>query len=149
MTLPAPSTSAGLPVTNSAFEPAWVRKGSQRVKDEYRAAQAFEMLLVEQLASTLSETGGGEGAEAGQEGSSSSPGSGAPSALLPQALARGVIAGGGLGLAAGLTRELEGHERAASDAGASAPAGSAPNPAAGGSAAPAAAGGPAGGGTSA
>jgi len=92
-------------------EPAWVRNGSAKVQREYALGLQFERLLVQQLTSSLTESNGplGEGAAAGagEEGG----GSGATSILssmIPGALADGVVAGGGLGLAAELTKELEG-----------------------------------------
>ena len=104
--------ASGLPPVDSTFEPAWVRNGSTQVKQDYRTAQAFEEMLVEQLAGSLTEAGGigaSESESEGQgEGSLPKLGGGAASMMLPQALSRGILAGGGLGLAEQLTRELEG-----------------------------------------
>lgn len=99
-------------------EPAWVRDGSAKVQREYALALQFEKLLVQQLASSLTESGGplgeGDGAEAGA-GSGAGPVTSVLSNMIPGALADGVVAGGGLGLAAELTKELEGsvHDAAA------------------------------------
>lgn len=116
--------ASGLPPVNSTFEPAWVRNGSTQVKQDYRTAQAFEEMLVEQLAGSLTEAGGigaGESESEGQgEGSPPKLGGGAASAMLPQALSRGILAGGGLGLAEQLTRELEGTQGAHGTEGSSA-----------------------------
>ncbi|HEX5223689.1 MAG TPA: hypothetical protein VFW29_01040, partial [Solirubrobacteraceae bacterium] len=95
--------ASGLPPVDSTFEPAWVRNGSTQVKQDYRTAQAFEQMLVEQLAASLTEAGGpGEaGSESEGQGEGALPklGGGAFSAMLPQALSHGILAGGGLGLA--------------------------------------------------
>jgi len=108
MTQPAESPAAGLPVRTPALEPAWVRHGSATVKKEYAAALQFEQMLLTQLASSVAKSAepGGEGSEA--EGASSEPGASVYSSMLPQALASGVLSGGGLGLAAELTRQLAG-----------------------------------------
>jgi len=113
--------SAGLPVVNHAVEPAWVRHGSTTTQRDYATALAFEKVLVEQLAKSLASTSGlaGEGAEEGGSGAPGSPssdaqsGAGALSSLLPQALSSGVMSAGGLGLAAQLTRSMEGVHPAA------------------------------------
>jgi len=107
--------ASGLPVVNQTLEPAWVRKGSASTQKAYQTALAFEEMLVEQLSKSLTATsglesesgqGGGSSAEAG---SSSSP----LSSMLPQALTSGVMSAGGLGLAAQMTRQLEGAAAAA------------------------------------
>jgi Rod binding domain-containing protein len=104
--------SAGaLPPIDSAFEPQWVRNGSARTQQTYRAALAFEEVLVRQLTSSLGELGQEEGASG--EGQGPSLGAGLFSSMLPEALAQGVVSGGGLGLAAQLTRQLEGSDAAA------------------------------------
>jgi len=104
-----PSTAADAAPLGRTAEPAWVRRGSAAVQQEYREAQAFEQMLTQQLTSTMSEAGGlgqeaagGEGEEAG---SGAASGLGPLAALLPQALAGGLSQAGGLGLAAQLTRE--------------------------------------------
>ena len=57
----------------------------------------------------LGEEAGAEGAE-GEQSSMSSAQSGELSALLPRALAQGVMSAGGLGLAVQLTRGLQSRE---------------------------------------
>jgi len=97
----------GLAVRTPALEPAWVRHGSANVKKEYAAALQFEEMLVTQLASSMSKSTEAEGS--GEEGAGTSePGASVYSSMLPQALASGVVSGGGLGLAAELTRQLAG-----------------------------------------
>jgi Rod binding domain-containing protein len=120
---------SGLPPVDATFEPAWVRNGSTQVKQDYRTAQAFEEMLVEQLAGSLTEAGGIGGTESESEGQGEGGlpklGGGAASAMLPQALSRGILAGGGLGLAEQLTRQLEGtqgrHAAGGSSAGTTSP----------------------------
>jgi hypothetical protein len=113
--------SAALPAVNQALEPAWVRHGSPATQKTYASALAFEQTLVEQLAKSLAATSG-LGGEGSQEGGSGSEEGGAAafgagnselSSMLPQALATGVMDAGGLGMAARLTRDLEGVHAAA------------------------------------
>jgi hypothetical protein len=110
----APAASGGLPAVAEAREPAWVRHGSAATQRSYATALAFEGMLVQQLAKTLAATSGldGESGEAGAGGEAGATGvdagSSALSAMLPQALASGVMSAGGLGLAAQLTHQLEG-----------------------------------------
>jgi Rod binding domain-containing protein len=87
----------------SALAPAWVRNGATQVKQDYEVATGFEETLLEQLSSALT-AGGLTGEEEGGEGSGDS----GFSSMLPQALAQGVTSGGGLGLAAELTRDMLG-----------------------------------------
>lgn len=108
-------TAAGLPAVNQALEPAWVRRGSAATQRAYQSALAFEQTLVEQLSQALTATSGlsGEGAQEGDEGGSEEAGAAGAadsqlSSMLPQALTSGVMGAGGLGLAAQMTRELEG-----------------------------------------
>jgi Rod binding domain-containing protein len=101
------SSPEALPPVNSALEPAWVRHGSAKTQQTYRAALAFEEVMVRELASSLGEAAGGEEGEGG-EGQGPRFGAGLLSSMLPDALAQGVVSGGGLGLAAQLTRQLEG-----------------------------------------
>jgi len=108
------TASAGLPVVNQATEPEWVRHGSAATQKAYESALTFEQALVEQLSRSLTATSGLEGesaeGESSSEGGSSAGGAGDSqlSSMLPQALTAGVMNGGGLGLAAQMTHELEG-----------------------------------------
>jgi len=112
MTLPAESPASAMPVATPALEPAWVRHGSSAVQKSYAAALEFEQLLLTQMASALTKGGelGGEGGEEGgsegEAGSGGEPGGSVYSSMLPQALASGVVSGGGLGLAAEIARQL-------------------------------------------
>jgi hypothetical protein len=122
MSLQGAPVTAAAPAVNQAFEPAWVRRGSPATQKAYASALAFEQTLVEQLSTALTATSGlggasspeGEGSqEAGsgsEEDGASAFGAGNPelSSMLPQALAAGVMDAGGLGMAAQMTRELEG-----------------------------------------
>jgi Rod binding domain-containing protein len=118
--------TSALPPINQTLEPTWVRHGSPATQKSYQTALAFEEMLVEQLSKSLTATSGLEG-ESDQEGQSSSEGgsSSSPlSSMLPQALTSGVMSAGGLGLAAQMTRQLEGSAAATqSVAGGGAPAG--------------------------
>ena len=112
---PVPAGPPGLPIVDHAREPEWVRRGSPATQRTYEAALAFESTLVEELTRAMATSGGlgeeagTEGAE-GEQGGASSAQSGELSALLPQALARGVMSAGGLGLAVQLTRGLQSRE---------------------------------------
>ncbi|HTW40808.1 MAG TPA: hypothetical protein VMD79_00645 [Solirubrobacteraceae bacterium] len=106
--------SSGLPIANQALEPKWVRDGSPATQKAYQSALAFEDTLVEQLSQSLSASSGLTG-EAGEQGSEEEGGSTSGAAgnselasLLPQGLTSSVMSAGGLGLAAQLTRGLEG-----------------------------------------
>jgi len=117
MSIQASTAPAGPPAVNQALEPAWVRHGSASTQRAYETALSFEQTLVEQLSRSLTATSGLDG-ESSQEGESTSGagessatgagGSSQLSSLLPQALSTGVMNAGGLGLAAQMTRELEG-----------------------------------------
>jgi Rod binding domain-containing protein len=106
--------SAGLPLVNQALEPKWVRDGSSSTQTAYESALTFEEALVEQLSHALSATSGlggesSQGEEPGSEaGGGASSGASPIASMLPQALTAGVMNAGGLGLAAQMTRELEG-----------------------------------------
>jgi hypothetical protein len=110
------ATTAGLPAVNQALEPAWVRKGSPSTQKAYASALAFEQTLVEQLSQSLTAASGLSGASSSEgESGSGESGSGEGgaansqlSSMLPQALTAGVMNAGGLGLAAQMTRDLEG-----------------------------------------
>jgi Rod binding domain-containing protein len=97
---------AGLPVTNQATTPEWVRKGSPELQRDYALGLQFEQMLTEQLSGALTASAGlsGEGSE--EEDGGSQAGSGMLSSMLPGALASGVTQGGGLGLAAELARQM-------------------------------------------
>jgi Rod binding domain-containing protein len=102
---------ADLPVVNQALEPAWVRHGSQGTQQAYESALSFEQTLVEQLAKSLAATSGlsGEGAQEGEAGSEgSSAGTSQLASMLPQSLTSSIMNAGGLGMAAQMTRQLEG-----------------------------------------
>jgi Rod binding domain-containing protein len=145
MSLPATTGSTGLPPVNQALEPAWVRHGSPATQKAYESALAFEQTLVEQLSQSLTSTSGlgGEGSQEGESGSeesgSSEAGAGNSqiSSQLPQALTASVMHGGGLGLAAQLTGQLDAASGAANGAAQAQPSGGTAPPATGTGAAPA------------
>ncbi|HSZ15412.1 MAG TPA: hypothetical protein VK790_15360 [Solirubrobacteraceae bacterium] len=120
-TTPAAGAAAatGLPAINQALEPAWVRHGSAATQKSYDSALAFEQTLVEQLAKSMAASGGlgGEGSGGGAGGAEGEGGSEAGASqltsMLPQALTSSVMSAGGLGMAAQMTRQLEGVHGAA------------------------------------
>ena len=112
------STATGMPAINQAVEPEWVRDGSAATQKAYASALTFEQTLVEQLSKSLADTSGlggeSEGESSSEEGGSSSDaGASQIASMLPQALSAGVMSAGGLGMAAQMTRELEGVQAAA------------------------------------
>ena len=101
----------GVPVVNSAFEPASVRNGSPATKQAYATDLEFESVLVNQLAQQLSSSAGfmgqdGSSDSSSDDSSSSDPASSELSALLPQALTSSIMAGGGLGIAASMVSSI-------------------------------------------
>jgi Rod binding domain-containing protein len=86
-----PSVPAGAPL------PADVRAAGPGAQQEYRAALAFERVLLAQLTESLQSTAGS--AEEGGAG-------GAYRQMLPGAMADALVAGGGTGLADDLYRAL-------------------------------------------
>jgi Rod binding domain-containing protein len=135
MSLPATTGSTGLPPVNQALEPAWVRHGSAATQKAYESALAFEQTLVEQLSQSLTSASGlgGESSQEGESGSEeggsseSAAGDSQISSTLPQALTASVMHGGGLGLAAQLTRQLDTAGAAGAAAQAQASGGTAPH----------------------
>jgi hypothetical protein len=89
-------TIAGLPPVDRSLLPADVRAASPARQDAYEAALGFEQLLVQQLTESLAAT------------SREALGGDSPYAsLLPEAMADGVMQGGGLGLARQLADAIE------------------------------------------
>ena len=118
MSIPDATSATGLPVVNQALEPDWVRHGSAATQKAYDSALSFEQTLVEQLSKSLADTSGlggeSEGESSSEEGGSSSDaGASQIASMLPQALSTGIMSAGGLGMAAQMTRELEGVQAAA------------------------------------
>jgi hypothetical protein len=109
----AATGSTGLPIVNQATEPEWVRKGSPDTQKAYESALSFEETLVEQISKTLTSTSDLSGESEGESGSEEgSGGNSALSSMLPQALTTSVMDAGGLGLAAEMTRNLQGVDSA-------------------------------------
>jgi hypothetical protein len=108
----ASTATAGLPAINQALEPEWVRDGSAATQKAYASALTFEQTLVEQLSKSLADTSGlggeSDGEDGSEEGGSRDAGASQIASMLPQALSAGVMSAGGLGMAAQLTRQLEG-----------------------------------------
>ncbi|HYB22445.1 MAG TPA: hypothetical protein VED41_01520 [Solirubrobacteraceae bacterium] len=111
--------ASGLPIVNQVLEPKWVRDGSPATQKAYASALAFEDTLVEQLSQSLTASSGltgagnpvdavGEASEQGSEEDTGAAGNSELASLLPQGLSTSVMNAGGLGVAAQMTRELEG-----------------------------------------
>ncbi len=116
----APNAATGMPPVNQALEPEWVRHGSAATQKAYQSALAFEQTLVEQLSKSLTTATGlsgesAEGESGSEAGGSSTSGAGDSqlSSMLPQSLTASVMNAGGLGMAAQMTRQLEGVQGAA------------------------------------
>jgi Rod binding domain-containing protein len=92
--------SAGIPPIDRAMLPADVRNGSPERRQAYEAGLGFERMLVAQLAKSLADTTGGND-------DSASAATKTYTDMLPDALADGIVAGGGLGLARHLLGPLE------------------------------------------
>ncbi len=135
MSLGASGLPAGLASTGMANAPSWVRNGSAEVQKDYAIGLQFEQMLAQQLASSMTATAGlGEQQDGEEEGSTGTLGGGASgpfSTLLNGALAEGV-AGGGLGLAAEIARDLQSRTGTAPSSQTTAPEGPAAEPMAGG-----------------
>jgi hypothetical protein len=90
------SFTSGLPPIDRAQLPADIRTATPERRDAYEAGLGFERLLVQQLTSSLARSArdalGGDSPYA---------------SLLPDALADGVMSGGGLGLARQLTDAIQ------------------------------------------
>jgi len=94
------------PIDRSALPPE-IRNGSPQDRKTYTAALGFERMLVEQLAKAMNSTAqGDDGDDQAADAATTTY-----KDLLPGALADGIIAGGGLGLAAQLTPALKKAQR--------------------------------------
>lgn len=121
--LSAASLSASLPTTalppiDPALEPESVRNGNQAAKNAYQEGMSFEDVLVNELASEMTQTvpgldGSDDGLSGGSDDSSddSSDGSGsaisAYSSLLPQALTTSIMSSGGTGIALQIAQAID------------------------------------------
>jgi len=90
------SLPAGLPPIDQALLPQDIRTAAPARKDAYEAGLGFERLLVQQLSQSLTDSArdamGGDSPYA---------------SLLPDALADGIMGGGGLGLARQLADAIQ------------------------------------------
>jgi Rod binding domain-containing protein len=84
--------TASLPPIDRSALPADIRDGSAQTRKTYTAALGFERMLVAELAKSMTKT-------ETQDDSAADAATTTYKDLLPGALADGVIAGGGLGLA--------------------------------------------------
>jgi Rod binding domain-containing protein len=87
-----------LPI-DSALLPADVRAGGAKARELYTAALGFERMLTQELGKSLASAFEGEDAAGGGQ---------MYAQMLPDALADGLAAGGGLGLAPALYASLKG-----------------------------------------
>lgn len=81
-----------LPPIDRSLLPADIRNGSQERRQTYTAALGFERMLVSELAKSMSKT-------AQDDSESADASTSTYRDLLPNAMADGIVAGGGLGLA--------------------------------------------------
>lgn len=120
--------NTSVPVISAANEPADIRNGNSTAKKAYQEALGFEQVLVQQLtqelASTVSSSGGSslgsDGSDSSSSSSSSSGGSGSsggilgsdPStsafaSLIPTALTQSIMSSGGTGIAQQLAQAID------------------------------------------
>ena len=91
-----------LPPIDSSVLPAAVRNGSAADKKNYQAALGFERMLVQQLTKAMADTTKtGEGDDASDAATTTYQ------SMLPDALADGITASGGLGLAAQIYKGMK------------------------------------------
>jgi Rod binding domain-containing protein len=83
-----------LPPIDQSLLPADIRNGSQERKQTYTAALGFERMLVSELAKSMSKT-----TQDDSDGNGADAATSTYRDMLPNALADGIVAGGGLGLA--------------------------------------------------
>jgi Rod binding domain-containing protein len=101
-----------LPPVDATVLPADVRKAGPKAEQSYRAALAFENVLIDQLTQSLGSTLEGDGG-ADDDGSADAASS-LTAQLIPDALAQSLTASGGLGLARQLYGSFGGASTAAS-----------------------------------
>jgi Rod binding domain-containing protein len=109
--------ASSLPAIDPATEPYSVKKGGAAAQKAYQTGLAFEDMLVNELAQTMTATvpgldggtddGLGGTTDSGDSGSSSSGGLGAYSSLLPQALTSSIMSNGGTGVALQIAKSLD------------------------------------------
>jgi hypothetical protein len=109
--------ASNVPAIDPAQEPVVVRKGGAAAQKAYQTGLAFENVLVNELAQTMTATvpglDGTSGSDDGLGGTTDSSGSGAAgglgaySSLLPQALTSSIMANGGTGIALQIAKSLD------------------------------------------
>ena len=103
------SLGLSVPPVDPAQLPQEVRDSGKTGQDQYRAALGFERMLVLQLCQSMAKTAESQstGDGSGDDTSASSGSDGGPyKQMLPDAMADGVIANGGIGLAQDLWRSM-------------------------------------------
>jgi Rod binding domain-containing protein len=91
-----------LPPIDRSVLPAAIRNGSDADKKNFQAALGFERMLVQQLTKAMADT-----TKTGGDDDESSAATSTYRAMLPDALADGITASGGLGLAAQISKGLK------------------------------------------
>ena len=94
-----------LPPIDPSVLPAAVRNGSPADKKKYQAALGFERMLVQQLTKAMSDTAKTDGADEESDGSDAATTT--YQSMLPDVLADGITASGGLGLAQQIYKGLK------------------------------------------
>ena len=89
-----------LPPIDPAALPADVRNGTPQQRKSYEAALGFERMLVAQLAKSMANTAQGDDDQADAATTTYR-------SMLPDAMADGITAAGGLGLARDLVKEIK------------------------------------------
>jgi hypothetical protein len=112
--------ASNVPAIDPAQEPVVVRKGGAAAQKAYQTGLAFENVLVNELAQTMTATVPGLDGTSGSDdglggttdstdssGSGAAGGLGAYSSLLPQALTSSIMANGGTGIALQIAKSLD------------------------------------------
>lgn len=111
--------AANLPPINAALLPADIRNGNAQAKQAYQEALGFEDILMQQLTQQLANTvttpgGSSDSGDSSDSSNSSSggmlgsdPSTNAFASLIPTALTRSMMSGGGVGVADRLARAID------------------------------------------
>ena len=114
------SSSSALPVVAQTAVPEAVRRGGATAQHAYQVGLAFEQMLTNELAQSMSQTIGGtdgssdglggstdSGDGLGGSGSGGSLGSSPYASMIPQALTSGLMSGGGTGIAMQIAQGID------------------------------------------
>lgn len=97
--------NVGLPLVDESVLPAQVRLGGAEDRKLYATALAFERVLVQQLLEAMTRASESVASD-GEEGQGAAQSASLSREMLSSALADGIAAGGGLGLAPDLFEAL-------------------------------------------